>query len=516
MRIQIKKTRVWIIIYIFICCFYTVPVTIQAEELFDVQKIDIANTKNTVKINWNEVKACDEYEVIVLDSSEEKVEVVLSENSAVFDGKAEESYQIKIMTWKNKELMGEGVSIEIRIPGKIKTIQTTSVSKKCVHLVWNRDKYANYYEVRRKRKGLDGYEVLKVTKRNDFYDKRIKDNQAYVYEVVPLFKGSDSILLYGKAKKYSFNNKEIVDTSNARYTYKEYEADVKQLQMKYSQYCATSVIGKTVDNRNLYKIELGNPDATKHLLVVANLHAREYMTSLLCMKQIEYYLEHYNKSIAGCKPIDLLDTMSIIYIPMANPDGVTLVQEGISGIDSDKLRKKLYAMMGTTSAADWKANANGVDLNRNFKVGFGKGNRKKAGAAGYAGKYALSENETKAIAQVIKKLNKNKHTIVAIVNYHAAGEIIFSSVPTSASKSISLLTKKMNSCAREVTGYGNAETVNKATATGDFRSYHMRVFRIPGITLEIGKGKTPVPYSEFASIWKKNKLLIMEEVKVIQ
>ncbi len=43
----------------------------------------------------------------------------------------------------------------------------------------------------------------------------------------------------------------------------------------------------------------------------------------------------------------------------------------------------------------------------------------------------------------------------------------------------------------------------------------MSYLNIPGITIEIGKGKIPVPYKEFASVWEKNKLLIMKEVKML-
>lgn len=516
MRAHIKNTAKWIILYTVISCFFVYPTIIHAEELFHIQEIDIQNTQNTIKINWREVEACDRYEVIVLDSSEGKTEVLLNGNSAVFEGKPEESYQIKIMAWNSEELVAESAVVEIKIPGKVKEIQTTKVSDKSVHLVWNPVKNANYYEVRRKQKQSAKYKTVKLTKKTDVYDKEIKENQDYIYEVVPLFKADASTLLYGESMEYSFTNKEIVDTTDARYTYREYETDVKQLQSKYAQYCTTSVIGKTVDNRNLYKIELGNPDATRHLLVVANLHAREYMTSLLCMKQIEYYLENYNKSIDGCKPASLLDNMSIIYIPMANPDGTTIVQEGISGIASAQLRKKLYAIRGTGSVTDWKANATGVDLNRNFKLGFGKGTSKKPDFAGYAGKYALSENETKAIVQDIKKLNKSGHKIAAIINYHSAGEIIFGGFTASVSQNTRLVTQKMYSCAQKITGYRNAAGIYNDAANGDFRSYHMSVLNIPGITLEIGKGKTPVPYNEFAQIWKKNKSLILQELKVIQ
>ncbi len=512
----IKNTIKCLILYTVASYIFAAPVRIHAEELVAIQPIHITNDKSNVQITWSMVEGCDKYEVSVLDSLQGQIEVTISENTAVFIADPEESYQIKVIAWMVDQCVAESSTIEIKIPANISQIQTTKVSKKCVYLAWSEDSNANYYEIRRKKKESKDYKILKVTKKNDFYDKTIKDDQTYIYKIVPIYQQDDTILIYGEAKKYTFKNTEIVDTSNARYTYEEYEADVKQLQMKYSQYCTTSVIGKTEDNRNLYKVEIGNPNAKKHLFVVSNLHAREYMTSLLCMKQIEYYLENYNKSIAGGKPVDLLETMSIVYIPMANPDGTTIAQEGMEGIRSKKLRKKLYSMMGKTKPTKWKANVNGVDLNRNFGVGFKTIKSKKAGPLGYGGSSKLSENETKAIVKILNTYSKNKHKIIAIINYHAAGKVIFRGCATSVNKNTSFVTKKMYSCAHKVTGYRNADTIyTDDTASGDFRSYHMRSLNIPGITIEIGKGKTPVPYKEFASVWKKNKTLIIEEVKML-
>jgi len=511
-----KNTIKWLIVYTVAFYLFAVPVTIHAEELPTIQKIHITNDNSNVQITWSMVDGCEKYEVRVLDSLQGQIEVTISENIAVFIADPEESYQINVIAWIGDQCVAESSTIEIKIPATIHKIATTKRSKKCVYLAWSEDSNANYYEIRRKKKESKDYKILKVTKKNDFYDKKIKDDQTYVYKIVPIYQPDDSILIYGEAKTYTFKNTEIVDTSNARYTYEEYEADVKQLQMKYSQYCTTSVIGKTADNRKLYKVEIGNQDAKKHLFVVANLHAREYMTSLLCMKQMEYYLENYNKSIAGGKPVDLLKKMSIVYIPMANPDGTTIAQEGIEGIRSKKLREKLYSMMGKTKPKNWKANVNGVDLNRNFKVGFEKIKSKKAGPMGFPGSNILSENETKAITKIMNTYSKNKHKIVAIVNYHAAGKVIFRGCATSVNKNTCLVTKRMYSCAHKVTGYRNADTIyTDDTASGDFRSYHMRSLNIPGITIEIGKKKTPVPYSEFAAVWKKNKTLIMEEVKML-
>ena len=75
------------------------------------------------------------------------------------------------------------------------------------------------------------------------------------------------------------------------------------------------------------------------MVVISNIHAREYMTAQLCMAQIEHYLKNYNGKVSGVNVKGVLNKMAIHYIPMANPDGVTISQFGISKIRDKKLLK---------------------------------------------------------------------------------------------------------------------------------------------------------------------------------
>lgn len=63
------------------------------------------------------------------------------------------------------------------------------------------------------------------------------------------------------------------------------------------------------------------------------IHAREYMTPLLMMKQLEtalnfYDTGHYDNTALS----DLFQQVAVHMIPMSNPDGVTLAQSGLNGI----------------------------------------------------------------------------------------------------------------------------------------------------------------------------------------
>ena len=299
----------------------------------------------------------------------------------------------------------------------------------------------------------------------------------------------------------------IVNTSHSKYSYKELQSDLTAFKKKYNKkYFQLNVIGYSADNRKLYEVVIGNRDAKKHLLVIANLHAREYMTTQLCMRQIEYYMNSYQKKIAGKKVSSVLDKVCIHYIPSCNPDGTAISQYGFSAIRSSKLRKALKKMGGSTST--WKANARGVDLNRNWPSAFRKSG--SPGSQGYHGSKAASEPETKALIAWVKGLQKSTK-VVGLISYHSTGSILYGRCASQATSSVRKKTTKMASLAKALTGYSLMPTESLSSANSCSREYFLYYRKLPCITLEVGHGACPLSSGEFSSIWKKNKNLVLKE-----
>lgn len=298
----------------------------------------------------------------------------------------------------------------------------------------------------------------------------------------------------------------IVSTNHQKYMYTEYKKDLQQFKKKYPEYCQVKVIGQSADNRNLYEVILGNPQAKKHLVVIANLHGREYMTTQLCMRQIEYYLNKYNKKISGTKVSKVLNKVAIHYVPSCNPDGTAISQFGFNAIRNKSLRAALRKMPGST--VGWKANARGVDLNRNWAVAFRRGGTR--GYAGFHGDEAASEPEIKALVKMVNRIEKSG-TITGVVSYHSTGSILYGRCAGNATSKVKNITSRMYKTAQSLTGYRLMPTESLSSAAGCSREYFLYKRNIPCITLEVGRGSCPLSIGEFPSIWSKNKNVVIRE-----
>ncbi len=290
----------------------------------------------------------------------------------------------------------------------------------------------------------------------------------------------------------------IVSIYDTKYSYADMSRDLKKMAKLYQDVMELSVLAKTADNNNIYCIRLGNQNAKKKILIQSAMHAREWLNSQLVMKMAErccksYYSGKYN----GTAYKKLFNKVCVYIVPMLNPDGVNISQYGLARIKSPSL-KKLAKRLGRGSYSRWKANARGVDLNRNFNAGFRKNNSKgtKRGREGYSGPYAFSERETKAIVKLVDKIKPK-----AVINYHEAGRVIY------YTKSSSLL-----SLVRQKTGYRPVRE-SISGANGSFGDYLTKK-GITWCTPETCSGSAPVGHSQFYYEWGKHRDMVQAVAKL--
>lgn len=164
--------------------------------------------------------------------------------------------------------------------------------------------------------------------------------------------------------------------------------------------------GESEDKRPLYVMEIG--EGGKAVFILGGVHGRESINPAVLVQIAQDTANLYKQQDTAAS--QLLKEYRLLFIPLLNPDGYVIAQEGFSAIRNDKLRKE--AMDKKIRPSEWKGNGRGMDLNRNFpSVSY-----RSANEADYAG----SEAESRALIRLIRE-NQN----AGMLDFHSRGEVIY-------------------------------------------------------------------------------------------
>ncbi|WP_257391748.1 M14 family zinc carboxypeptidase [Mesobacillus jeotgali] len=303
---------------------------------------------------------------------------------------------------------------------------------------------------------------------------------------------------------FSFNSGAHAQTGivnpNKVYSYYHMVSDINKLQRAYPDLIKVKIIGKSEYGRNLYAVSLGNgPAAT---FINGSHHAREWLTTNLNMYMIDQYARAYkgNQKIKGYNARAILNSTTIWFIPMVNPDGVTLQQQGLKAFPK-KLHSSLIKMNGgSKNFKRWKANGKGVDLNRQYNAGW-KAIKSPSSPSfkNYKGKTPESAAETKAVLKFVSTINPEM-----AVSYHSSGKMLFWNYKQS--KSTYYRDLKYANTIKKLTGYRLMKP-GKNPSGGGFTDWFIESKKRPAFTPEISKYyyETNPPLSEFKGAWKENQ-----------
>lgn len=303
------------------------------------------------------------------------------------------------------------------------------------------------------------------------------------------------------AQDIAIQEASIVDTSNHIYTYQEMQADLTELSEKYKDYVSCGSVGTSLDSRTIWQVVIGNPKAPKAIFIEAALHGREWMNSWMLMKQVETLLQNWETRLPnGVKVGDIFEKCAVYIIPMVNPDGVTISQCGIESIRNELLRFHLYQLKGASNPARWKANARGVDINRNFATGWGNNILETFYASqNFGGTAPLSEPETLA---VIAAMSQRKFDIA--ISYHSMEGAIYWNL--GQSDELLHKTAKLAIEVNQLTGYSFGE---QSSIKGLDYNWMIMDMNTPTVLIETGTVACPLPYSQWQELWNRNKDLIL-------
>lgn len=235
------------------------------------------------------------------------------------------------------------------------------------------------------------------------------------------------------------------------------------------------VIGHSVLGQEIYALTVEKtPFPT--IIVQYSIHAREYLTAYLSLKQIIHFIKNGRRG-------------TVHFIPLANPDGVLLALS----------KNPLY-----------KANGQGVDLNVNFNARWGEGAKNVFVPAieNYVGEHPFSAPETRALRDFTLKIMPN-----ATISYHTKGEEIywyFSQDEKTAERDYKIAKKLSNK-----TGYPLVLTPNSA---GGYKDWCIQELKIPSFTIEVGRDSLshPLGAERVGEVFRKNKRVIdtlLESIK---
>lgn len=301
---------------------------------------------------------------------------------------------------------------------------------------------------------------------------------------------------------------EIVDTTKVPYTYTEMCEDILLLEQRYPEIFSVEWAGYSADMRPIPAVTFGSPAAGQTVFVQAAIHGRESLTTLLVMKQLEQYAREYDTAAYGGRTYrNIFSEVSLLVVPMSNPDGVSISQLGTESIRSEELRTLIegfYTRDGAGMNRDYfysryKANANGVDLNRNFAYGWEEYEGVSAPAADrYKGETPGSEPETRLLMELTQRVQP-----VAAVSYHATGSLLywdFGQEGELRERCLSLVELVHN-----LTGYPISYAATDPQDAAGYCEWAVGMQGIPEVTVEIGTVAAPLPISEFSGVWKCNR-----------
>ena len=149
-----------------------------------------------------------------------------------------------------------------------------------------------------------------------------------------------------------------IDTSTPE-SYDSLMTNMLTLRNEYPNSLKLFTAGYSESGKEILMFTMGNGE--KKALVVGGIHAREHITTKYLLRVIEDYCFQNEKGtgIYGNFNIkELLSEYTLYIIPCVNPDGLEI----ISG------RMNARKDVRITDIKEYKANLNGVDINRNFPL----------------------------------------------------------------------------------------------------------------------------------------------------
>ena len=281
-----------------------------------------------------------------------------------------------------------------------------------------------------------------------------------------------------------------------------FEDILRKLCEKYP-FLKSGSIGKSVLGRDIKLLRLGK--GADYILYTAAIHGSERLTATVLLRFIEELCEavKVGGKVAGVDARRALYGKGIMFVPVCNPDGCEIALKGAKGCGD--LAPRLYKLCGG-DFSHWNANARGVDLNHNFDAGWDELHQLERehgfygpGPTRFGGLKPHSEPETAALVDLCLKVN-----IRYVMCFHSQGEVIYwdyGGINTHRGH-------KMAEIFAASSGYA-LDVPTTLAVGGGFKDWFIERFSRPGFTIELGKGKNPLPPTDGEKIYSQVREMMM-------
>jgi len=260
--------------------------------------------------------------------------------------------------------------------------------------------------------------------------------------------------------------------------------------------------------RTIYKSILGKPvtelqigKGKRHIHINASFHGNEWITSLALMRFVNDYLlaVTHDKKLFGYPASKLYQDVTLSIVPMVNPDGVDLVIHG-SRTAHEYEELVLFLNEGSDDFKGWKANIIGVDLNKQYPAKWEYEQVRKPklpGPRDFPGRTPLTEPESIGMYELVKAGDFD-----SVVALHTQGEEIYWSFEEKEPPSAARMVSQME----QLSGYKGVKELDNYAG---FKDWYIASYRRPGFTMELGRGKNPLPIEQVDTIYEKLPILLM-------
>ncbi len=339
---------------------------------------------------------------------------------------------------------------------------------------------------------IPGYITAEYTVQDEESIDSIASKLNIDVEILKLLNKDDNLLQLKKNTKILIPKRITDPIVNGRQNY-SYETMMEHIRLLEEIYpfMKRNTIGISVQGKEIPELIIGYGRKKVHMN--GSFHANEWITTAILMALLnDYLLSITNKTkLRGIHTEELYYSTTLSIVPMVNPDGVNLVLKGPP--QDQKYRQFVLALNnGNDDFSGWKANINGVDLNKQFPAlwEIEKPRKPKQPAPrDFPGYEPLTEPEAIAMAKLTKERNFDR-----VIAFHTQCKEIYwgfdDKQPPYAEVIVSEMAKQ--------SGYLPVKTLDSYAGYKDWFIYE---WKKPGFTVELGEGVNPLPISQFTDIY---------------